>query len=231
MTAEGNLPNKNHGVKKKMKSVKNLAAAALEFQRPSRQSPSKTSKKTGSKKISDPMPAHWVAALFAKLQALYGHRWTSAIDGIEEQAVAAWSETLSGITGEQIKAGLEALADEWPPSAPQFRLHCLYASGVPRPDRAWQIITAATYRSGTLRERYEHPAVLAAATEVDVYSLMRQDAAHVRRTFDSVYEALLQQCYEWPVERVQIGERAVYREPSPETVSEAVKQMREALRS
>ena len=231
MTAEGNLPNKNHGVKKKMKSVKNLAAAALEFQRPSRQSPSKTSKKTGSKKISDPMPAHWVAALFAKLQALYGHRWTSAIDGIEEQAVAAWSETLSGITGEQIKAGLEALADEWPPSAPQFRLHCLYASGVPRPDRAWQIITAATYRSGTLRERYEHPAVLAAASEVDVYSLMRQDAAHVRRNFDRIYEAVLGVCHTWPDERLGITDRPSYRAPDPETVQSAITQMRGALRS
>jgi len=176
------------------------------------------------------MPAHWVAGLFAKFQALYGHRWTSAIDGIEEQAVAAWGDALAGITGEQIRAGLDALADEWPPSAPKFRLHCLYASGVPRPDRAWQIITAATYKSGTLRERYEHPAVLAAAAEVDVYSLMRQDAAHVRRIFDGVYESLLQRVHEWPPERVAIAERSEPRQPSPETVQTAVQQMREALR-
>ena len=231
MTAEGNLPNQNHGVKKKMKHVKNLAAAALEFQRPCEQSQSQTSKKMGSKKISDPMPAHWVAALFAKFQALYGHRWTSAIDGIEEQAVAAWGETLSGITGEQIKAGLDALADEWPPSAPQFRLHCLYASGVPRPDRAWQIITAATYRSGTLRERYEHPAVLAAAREVDVYSLMRQDAAHVRRNFDRIYEAMLGVCHSWPDERLAITDRPSYRAADHETVQSAITQMRGAIRS
>jgi len=52
----------------------------------------------------------------------------------------------------------------------------------------------------------------------------------VRRTFDSVYETLLQQCHEWPPERAQISERAVYRKPSPEVVSDEIRKMREALR-
>ena len=160
---------------KKMQHVKNLSAAALEFQRPCEPSRSQTSKKTGSKK-SDPMPAHWVAGLFARFQAIYGHRWTSAIDGIEEQAVAAWGYALAGITGDQIGAGIDTLACEWPPSAPQFRLHCLYASGVPRPAQALELITSATYKTGTLRERYVHPAVLAAARQVDVFALRRQNA-------------------------------------------------------
>jgi len=60
---------------------------------------------------------------------------------------------------------------------------------------------------------------------------MRQNAAHVHREFDGVYENLLQQCYDWPAERVAIAERSEPRPPSPEAVQTAVQQMREALRS
>ena len=214
---------------KKMQHVKNLAAAALAYQQPCEQSRSQTSKKTGSKK-SDPMPAHWVAGLFARFQALYGHRWTSAIDGIEEQAVAAWADTLAGITGEQIKSGIDTLACEWPPSAPQFRLHCLYASGVPRPDQALDLITSATYKSGTLRERYIHPAVLAAATQVDVYELRRQNAHDVHKNFYPVYESLLQTCHDWPPECEAITDNVELRRSSPDVAREWINSIREAMR-
>ena len=215
---------------KKMRHVKDLAAAVLAYQQPCEQSRSQTSKKTGSKK-SEPMPAHWVAALFARFQALYGHRWTSAIDGIEQQAVEAWGDALAGLTGEQIRAGVDTLADEWPPSAPRFRLHCLYASGVPRPAQAWDLIASAKYKAGSLRERYIHPAVLAAATEVDVYALSRQNATNVRKDFDSVYESLLQACHEWPPEREAITDTIEPRISSPDVALKWIGKMREALKS
>ena len=216
--------------KKKMQHVKNLAAAVLAYQRPCEQSRSQTSKKTGSKK-SDPMPAHWVAGLFARFQALYGHRWTSAIDGIEEQAVAAWADTLAGITGEQIKSGIDTLACEWPPSAPQFRLHCLYASGVPRPAQALDLITSATYKTGTLRERYMHPAVLAAATQVDVFALRRQNTHNAHKNFYALYESLLQTCHDWPPECEAITDNVEPRRSSPDVAREWINSIREAMRS
>ena len=66
----------------------------------------------------------WVLALFKKLQALYLTKWTSALEGIEETAMVEWSQALSGLTGEQIKNGLDSLSDEWPPSAIGFRALC-----------------------------------------------------------------------------------------------------------
>jgi len=52
------------------------------------------------------------------------HKWTSAIEGIEETAVNEWSQALAGITGQQIANGINSLSDEWPPSAIEFRALC-----------------------------------------------------------------------------------------------------------
>ena len=40
-------------------------------------------------------------------------------------AVTEWSQGLAGLTGEQIKKGLDNLTDGWPPSLPEFRAACL----------------------------------------------------------------------------------------------------------
>lgn len=71
------------------------------------------------------LPKHWIAEIFKKFQARYLHKWTSAIDGLEDYAVKEWSEKLGGITGEQIKRGLESWSEDWPPSADEFRKCCI----------------------------------------------------------------------------------------------------------
>lgn len=66
-----------------------------------------------------------VSELFIRLQARYGHKWTSSIDGIEEVAVQEWSESLAGLTGEQIKTGWAEWKESWPPAAPEFKAACI----------------------------------------------------------------------------------------------------------
>lgn len=81
---------------------------------------------TNSKKLpKETLPPKWVAALFAKFQVRYLHKWTSAIEGIEELAVIEWGEVLAGITPEQITTGLANLDPEWPPTAGGFRDLCV----------------------------------------------------------------------------------------------------------
>lgn len=50
------------------------------------------------------------------------------MEGIEEMAVNEWSIGLSGLTGEQIKKGLDTWQESWPPSLPEFREACTGAS-------------------------------------------------------------------------------------------------------
>jgi len=52
------------------------------------------------------------------------HKWTSALEGIEDTAVNEWSQGLSGLSGEQIKLGIDNLKDDWPPSLIAFRALC-----------------------------------------------------------------------------------------------------------
>jgi hypothetical protein len=53
------------------------------------------------------------------------HKWTSAIEGIEEVAVSEWGQVLSGLTGEQLKHGFESWKGEWPPTAEEFKSACI----------------------------------------------------------------------------------------------------------
>jgi hypothetical protein len=66
-----------------------------------------------------------VAAIFRRLQAIYGARWTASIDGIEADAVREWSRALADMTPEQIRRGLDNLRSDWPPTLPEFKALCL----------------------------------------------------------------------------------------------------------
>ena len=88
-----------------------LQSAQNNIKTNSEKSQSETSNKTV-------IPFAWISALFAKFQVRYGHKWVSTIEGIEETAVTEWSQGLAGLTGAQIKFGLDNLTDDWPPSLP-----------------------------------------------------------------------------------------------------------------
>lgn len=75
---------------------------------------------------------------WARMCAIYGHRWTSAYgesaeDSTGKPTVAGdtWRRGLSGVEESQLGAGLESCivsADPWPPTLPEFRARCL---GIP----------------------------------------------------------------------------------------------------
>lgn len=83
-----------------------------------------TKSQTSQETVTSRLPADWVAALFAKFQVRYGHKWVSQIDGLEKIAASEWGSHLFGLTGEQIKHGLETWNGDWPPSATEFRKAC-----------------------------------------------------------------------------------------------------------
>lgn len=74
------------------------------------------------------LPIEWISALFKRFQVRYGHKFTSSIDGLEVIAVAEWANGLAGVTGKQIKRGLENWKGPWPPSLPEFREACTGAT-------------------------------------------------------------------------------------------------------
>ena len=102
-----------------MQKLATTAEAALNgIATNSTKSQNEMSQKTG-------LPITWTVAIFKRFHVRYGHKWVSAIDGIEETAISEWSQRLAGLTGDQIKRGLDIWSGEWPPSADEFRAACL----------------------------------------------------------------------------------------------------------
>lgn len=56
---------------------------------------------------------------------------------IHKLTVADWQGLLAGLSDEQIKAGLDKLPNDWPPTAGEFRALCVGSQG------PWQLRTAA----------------------------------------------------------------------------------------
>lgn len=109
-----------------MQHIKTLAVAPNESATGSTRSQEKMQQKTE-------FPKTWISALFKRFQAIYGHKFTSTIDGIEPLAVREWSVALSGLTGAQIKSGIDRCLtraikpgeQDWPPTPAEFRRLCL----------------------------------------------------------------------------------------------------------
>lgn len=107
-----------------MKKISELAQSASVIGLTKSQS--ETSKKTD-------IPTSWVSALFKHFQVIYGHKFTTIIDGLENLAVQEWSVALEGLTGDQIKSGLRMCgtrkiangSQDWPPTPAEFRAMCL----------------------------------------------------------------------------------------------------------
>lgn len=63
-------------------------------------------------------------ALFKRLQAIYGARWDDQFPSEErhDAAMAEWAQALAGLSGDQIRRGIERcrVECEWPPSIAKF---------------------------------------------------------------------------------------------------------------
>lgn len=66
-----------------------------------------------------------VVGIFKKFQVRYLHKWTSAIDEVEDVAVNEWAIELRGLSPDEIQRGLDFLPDGWPPTAGEFRNLCI----------------------------------------------------------------------------------------------------------
>ena len=63
--------------------------------------------------------------LWVVMTDLFGHKWTSNHDFSDN---GSWTSFLEDLSGQQFKAGIDALKDwteSWPPSATDFRSMCL----------------------------------------------------------------------------------------------------------
>jgi len=86
-----------------------------------------------------PIPPKVIAKLHARLQARYGHRWTSQYPTTDviRLATAEWADYLAGMSQAQLDTGMRTWDGEWPPTLPEFRRACLGISEMPTCNEDW----------------------------------------------------------------------------------------------
>jgi len=78
------------------------------------------------------MPNTWIEAIHAKLHLRYPQQWSTAIEGLDEDAlITEWQNVLTGLTGLQVKYGLDMWTGDFPPNVQQFRKLCKAAPEQP----------------------------------------------------------------------------------------------------
>jgi hypothetical protein len=69
-----------------------------------------------------PLPLQFVERIHQRLMVRYGSAWVSKWAGVDQAAIQAdWAEQLHGMSPAQIKAALDALPDDFPPTCTAFR--------------------------------------------------------------------------------------------------------------
>ena len=91
--------------------------------------PPKAGRNSNVSKLRDAL----VVNLWERMVHLYGHKWSSSMGdsahrtGTLTSTADTWARGLSGVTAEQIAAGLRRCLDRedaWPPTLPEFRKLC-----------------------------------------------------------------------------------------------------------
>ena len=72
------------------------------------------------------IPDHWIDALFAKMSTYYGNKFADMWrDGNMQAIKAVWAQECLKLSREEFTRGANALmAQEWPPTLPQFIKLC-----------------------------------------------------------------------------------------------------------
>ena len=128
----------------------------------------------------NPLPAAWVSKLIAKMQVMYGAKFTQQWAGIPPEVLQAeWALELAGFTGPELARGLAACRKRtFPPTLPEFMALC-------RPpidaDVAFhEAVRGLNARKAGERGEWSHPAIFHAALEVGQFDILNSTYAHLK---------------------------------------------------
>src|SRR5690625_3324815 len=114
---------------------------------------------TENVQMAQTLPAKWVAHLMAKMQAMYGAKFTQQWQGIDPAILQSeWAEQLAGFSGDELSRGLQACRERpWPPTLPEFMVLCRPPI---QPEAAfYEAVTGLGQRRRGERGEWTHPAI------------------------------------------------------------------------
>lgn len=128
----------------------------------------------------NPLPATWVSKLIAKMQVMYGAKFTQQWAGIPPEVLQSeWAEELAGFTGPELARGLAACRERtFPPTLPEFMVLCRPPVD---PDVAFhEAVRGLNARKTGERGEWSHPAIFYAACAVGQFDILNSTYTHIK---------------------------------------------------
>lgn len=173
---------------------------------------------------AQPMPAHWVKALLAKLSARYGTLFADRYAAVPQDVlIAEWGSELAGFTPEEIRRGLDGCRDlKFPPTLPEFLALC-------RPPIEPHTAYMEAMQNMRLRDHgqnpaWTHPAIYWATIEVTYWEMRQTTYSAIRPRWErALSEQLRRRAWE-PIPRALVSL------PAPPANTRAPEEVRQMLR-
>lgn len=137
--------------------------------------------------MNAPIPLTWATKIIERMHLLYGAAFMRQWDGLDKaQMVQAWAQELSGFTGEEIAAGLNACRTRpYAPSLPEFMRLCRPWL---EPETAFRAaVTGMQARSSGKSGEWPHPAVFWTAVEIGQYDMLNQSWQTLKGRWETAY--------------------------------------------
>lgn len=134
---------------------------------------------------TDPIPAAWIDALFAKMLSLYGNKFSEMWRDLDLIAVkAVWAQELQKLSRNEVAKGANSLVtQEWPPTLPQFIKLCRISID---PLKAYYeaVNGAAARERGEIGE-WSHPAIFWSFVAIGAFDIKHQTYSAIRERWES----------------------------------------------
>jgi hypothetical protein len=133
---------------------------------------------------TDPIPSHWIDALFAKMSACYGNKFADMWrDGSMQAVKATWAQELGKLSREELAHGANALmTQEWPPTLPQFIKLC--KPSIDAVAAYYEAVNGVVAREHGNMGEWSHPAIFWASVKIGAFDLKHQSFSAIKTRWE-----------------------------------------------
>lgn len=133
----------------------------------------------------NPVPDHWIDALFAKMSSYYGNKFADMWRDSSMQAIKGiWAQELLKLSREDFTRGANALlAQEWPPTLPQFIKLC--KPSVDAVAAYYQAVNGVIAREHGNMGEWSHPAIFWASVKIGAFDLKHQTYSQIKTRWEA----------------------------------------------